>query len=209
MSESMCPQCHNTSFRFDANRHAIVCTVCGSPRNSIDNASEMLEYDRNRQKAIAFVKTNDYSSALPFLERMRQAHPDDPDIYYLHIMGLTNCCKNYHLSYNDCKSAQKYWCAFEQLGGDKTVFIRYMHNRKKELLDTEETQIAKSTRIIIIALIAIIVSSIFCLMKLYVFFIGIAGGIFAIIKKRCFQKIWSAKKKQKSIQNAETPFFGA
>lgn len=209
MIQQQCPRCHNTTFHFDRQKHAIVCDICGTKQNQIASENEQLEYDKNRQKAIAFIRSGDYNSAKPFLDKMRQQMPDDSDIYYLHLMGLTDCCKDYYINNNNnaIALAQEYWNTFDRLGGDKTAFLRYMNLRKEKLYNDEEAKISQYTKIMVISIIIILISCILCLMNLYVFLAGIAVAIFAIFKKRCFQELWSAKKKQKIIREAESPFF--
>lgn len=130
-----CPMCKNTTFHFDRSRHAVVCDVCGYSYNSAETVEEMVEYDKNRQKAIAFVRACDYASAKPHLERMRQIHPDDSDIYYLHLMGLTDYCQNLLLEPKDAQTftlAEKYWNTFCFLRGDQQIFLAYFNRRNRE-----------------------------------------------------------------------------
>ncbi|MBR4073382.1 MAG: hypothetical protein IKK24_05490, partial [Clostridia bacterium] len=118
----------------DRNRHAIVCDVCGWEQNSSERATEMLTYDQNRRKAIAFVKVRDYSSAKPYLEQMRNIRPDDADIYYLHIMGLTDCCENFLLEPSDSQKfslVESYWNSYCSLRGDQRVFLPYFQRRNQ------------------------------------------------------------------------------
>lgn len=134
MPVEVCSQCHNTTFHFDRAKHAIVCDVCGWEKNSSERASEMLVYDQYRQKAIAFVKARDYASAKPFLEKMRNMRPDDSDIYYLHLMGLTDCCQNFLLEISDIKTieaVETYWDIFCSLRGDQRIFLPYFSKRNK------------------------------------------------------------------------------
>lgn len=148
MPAEVCSQCHNTTFHFDRAKHAIVCDVCGWEKNSSERASDMLVYDQYRQKAIAFVKAQDYASAKPFLEKMRNMKPDDSDIYYLHLMGLTDCCQNLLLEPSDTQTyshVQDYWNTFCSLNGDQRVFLQYFKQRKQEFEIRHDKEILKAT----------------------------------------------------------------
>ena len=148
MPVEVCSQCHNTTFHFDRAKHAIVCDVCGWEKNSSERASEMLVYDQYRQKAIAFVKARDYASAKPFLEKMRNIRPDDSDIYYLHLMGLTDCCQNLLLELSDTQvysHVQDYWNTFCFLNGDKRIFLSYFERRKQQAKKIFDKQVFSTT----------------------------------------------------------------
>lgn len=148
MPAEVCSQCHNTTFHFDRAKHAIVCDVCGWEKNSSERASEMLVYDQYRQKAIAFVKARDYASAKPFLEKMRNMRPDDSDIYYLHLMGLTDCCQNLLLEPSDTQvysHVQDYWNTFCCLNGDKRIFLSYFERRKQHAKKLFDKQVFSAT----------------------------------------------------------------
>lgn len=135
MPVEVCSQCHNTTFHFDQTRHAIVCDVCGWEQNRAQRAGELLTYDQNRQKAIAYVKARDYTSAKPFLERMRSIRPDDPDIYYLHLMGLSRCCQNDLLDPRDANEAaclEHYWDVYRSLSNNTQIFEPYFRRRKRK-----------------------------------------------------------------------------
>ena len=153
MPVEVCSQCHNTTFHFDRAKHAIVCDVCGWEKNSSERASEMLVYDQYRQKAIAFVKARDYASAKPFLEKMWNMRPDDSDIYYLHLMGLTDCCQNLLLEPSDTQIysyVQDYWNTFCLLKGDKRIFLMYFNKREHEYKKKRENLLLKSIFIVFI-----------------------------------------------------------
>ena len=153
MPVEVCSQCHNTTFHFDRAKHAIVCDVCGWEKNSSERASEMLVYDQYRQKAIAFVKARDYASAKPFLEKMRNIRPDDSDIYYLHLMGLTDCCQNLLLDPSDTQAyshVQDHWNTFCCLNGDKRIFLTYFNKREYEYKKKRESLLLKSIFILFI-----------------------------------------------------------
>lgn len=165
MSVDRCSQCHNTTFHFDRTRHAIVCDVCGWERNSTDRAGEMLTYDQHRQKAIAFVRAQDYVSAMPYLEKMRRMKPDDADIYYLHLMGLTQCCQDLLLEPSDAATYDKvrqYWHTFQSLQGDPSIFRPYFARRQREYEKRRKNHLAVATSLVavcylpLIALIAMI-----------------------------------------------------
>lgn len=140
-NQQICPQCHNRTFHFDRSRHAVVCDVCGWGQNAAEQTNEQLVYDQQRQKAIAYVKAKDYSSAKPFLDKMRQIRPDDPDIYYLHMMGISDCCQNLLLLPADKSSHElfeHYWGIYSSLTTDQSVFREY--RRKRHLALREKLQ---------------------------------------------------------------------
>ena len=205
-----CPVCHNTNtqlFHLDHRKHAIVCDICGSTQNSSDSLGEQLQYDLDRQKAISFIKGGAYYEAKPLLERMRQQKPDDQAIYYLHLMGLSECGTKYDLNSADASLAQQYLAAFKRLGGDLSIFIRYGNARRQKLLADEEKIVSQNGTILSFALTLILVSAIFCLAEIYIFLLGIAAGVILILWKECVQEIWNAKKREKNIREADTPFF--
>lgn len=141
-----CQQCHNSTFHFDRRRHAIVCDVCGFPTNSHEQTSELFEYDKNRQKAIAYIKAKDYLSAKPYLERMKSIHPDDADIYYLHLMGLTDCCQNYFLTSPNASilsEIEANWDKLRSLGGDTRIFTEYRSKRSSLLKEAIKNELWK------------------------------------------------------------------
>lgn len=143
-NQQICIQCHNTTFHFDRAKHAIVCDVCGWVQNTAEQTNEQLLYDQQRQKAIAYVKAKDYSSALPFLDRMRQMKPDDPDIYYLHMMGLSDCCQNLLLQPSDRETLnlfEHYWSIYSSLSSDQVVFTEYRRKRKLAFQDEIQKRI--------------------------------------------------------------------
>lgn len=172
-NQQTCTQCHNKTFHFDRSKHAIVCDVCGWVQNTAEQTNEMLLYDQQRQKAIAFVKIKDYASAKPFLDRMRQAKPDDPDIYYLHMMGISDCCQNLLLQPSD-KSAyetfERFWDIYSSLSSDQYLFREYRRKRNLALQDIIQKRINKHS---ILALCCYF----FLLMSLCLLFEGSYGYI--------------------------------
>lgn len=161
MPVEVCSQCHNTTFHFDKAKHAIVCDVCGWEKNSSERASEMLVYDQYRQKAIAFVKARDYASAKPFLEKMRNIKPDDSDIYYLHLMGLTDCCQNLLLKPTDSQTyalVRNYWNTFCSLHGDQRIFLQYFNRREHEFKTRHDKEILKATLVASFCYIPLLIS---------------------------------------------------
>ena len=161
MTTQVCSLCHNTTFHFDRTKHAIVCDVCGWEQNNAERAQEMLTYDQYRQKAIAFTKARDYISARPFLDKMRSIHPDDSDIYYLYIMGLTECCQNLLLNPQDKLTyavVEDYWKTFCSLDGDKRVFLEYFKKRDAEVKKIYDKELSKAAIIALICYVSLFIS---------------------------------------------------
>ena len=182
MTTQVCSQCHNTTFHFDRTRHAIVCDVCGWEQNNTERAQEMLTYDQYRQKAIAFTKARDYISARPFLDKMRSIHPDDSDIYYLYIMGLTDCCQNLLLMPQDKHTylvVEEYWKTFCALNGDKRVFLEYFKKRDAEAKRMYDKELSKVAVIASLCYFILLISIIMICTENYYFLI--TAGLVAII----------------------------
>lgn len=187
MSVEVCSQCHNTTFHFDRARHAIVCDICGWERNNSERADEMLAYDQQRQKAIAFVKARDYASAKPFLERMRNMTPDDPDIYYLHLMGLTDCCQNLLLEPSDTQNyslVQNHWQTFCSLNGDRRIFLQYFSRREQELNNRRQKKLLSSVTIAALCYLPLLASFSLLCSELYWSLIPIIVLFMIIAKQR-------------------------
>ena len=182
MTNQVCSQCHNTTFHFDRTRHAIVCDVCGWEQNNTERAQEMLTYDQYRQKAIAFTKARDYISARPFLDKMRSIHPDDSDIYYLYIMGLTECCQNLLLSPQDKLTyavVEDYWKTFCSLNGDKHVFLEYFKKRDIAVKRMYDKELSKAVIMASICYFNLLISLLMICTENYYFLI--TAGLFAFV----------------------------
>ena len=183
MATNVCPQCHNTTYHFDKAKHASVCDICGWEQNSPERTQEMLTYDQHRQKAIAFTKARDYISARPFLDKMRSIHPDDPDIYYLYIMGLTDCCQNLLLLPQDRHTylvVEDYWKTFCALNGDKRVFLVYFQKRDAEKKKIRDKELTKTVFTASLCYFILLVSIIIMICAENYYFL-ITAGLFAII----------------------------
>lgn len=207
--QQICPQCHNTTFHFDRARHAIVCDICGSGINEGDNANAELEYDRNRQKAIAYIRSGYYGNAMQYLENMRSTVPDDPDIYYLHLMGITSCCHNM-LETADIKTLQtanEYWEKLSTLGGDKTLFLQYMNTRKDFGIQKHESILRRSFIWATVFLTALIIFGLLSLTTSYWFILGIIGCAVPFFCMHIPQQIWNTLKRIREIESSEHPFF--
>lgn len=162
MPDQICPQCHNTILYFDQDKHSITCEVCGWDQNHSERVNEMFAYDQHRQKAIAFIKARDYNSAKPFLEKMRNTKPDDSDIYYLHLMGLTECCQNLLLNPGDSNRyalVKNYWSTFCYLQGDQSRFLQYFKRREAEAKRLYDKKLFKSVLALLLCYIPLIVFS--------------------------------------------------
>lgn len=195
MPVEVCSQCHNTTFHFDRAKHAIVCDVCGWEKNSSERASEMLVYDQYKQKAIAFVKARDYASAKPFLEKMRNIRPDDSDIYYLHLMGLTDCCQNLLLEPSDTQiysHVQDYWNTFCLLKGDKRIFLSYFERRKQHAKKLFDKQVFSATIVSTVLYATFFISLSVALSGNYAFILLAIAILFLILTKKPVTKLIQA-----------------
>ncbi len=180
-NQQVCTQCHSTSFHFDRRKHAIVCDMCGWVQNSTEQNNEQLLYDQQRQKAIAFVKAKDYNSALPYLNKMRQMRPDDEDIYYLHMMGLSDCCQNLLLNPNDAQEYTEFernWAIYSSLSRNQGVFQDFLRRRHLALQKELQTKINKFSIMSIISYFVLLLS--ICLISGGVYW-AILSGIGIII----------------------------
>lgn len=208
METQFCTQCKNTTFRFDKKKHSIVCTVCGHETNATMRVNEMMQYDQQRTKAIAFIKSRDYASAKQFLERMRNMKPDDPDIYYLHLMGLTDCCKNFLLEDNQTVAiASQYWETLSNLNGDRRIFMKYMKQRRDAALDKYNKLFARYMLITVLGVISTLLSLAFVGQGFFVFIIGIIASVFFLYKTKAIKKVYHFHKRTKEIEASNTPFF--
>lgn len=208
-NQQMCPQCHNTTYHFDRDRHAIVCDVCGTKINEGENARKQLEYDLHRQKAIAFIRSGYYGMATQHLDKMRDIQPDDPDIYYLHLMGITNCCHDM-LEMSDKQTlgvARGYWDKLTMLGGDRTLFVQYMNARKQFGIHKHEISIRNSVIWLSVFLSAIVIFGLLSLTVSYGFILGIIASIVPIFWMALPKKVYKSYKKIRGIEIANDPFF--
>lgn len=188
----ICPMCHNTTFHFDRSRHAVVCDVCGYAFNNAETVAEMVEYDKNRQKAIAYVKAYDYASAKPYLDRMRQIRPDDSDIYYLHLMGLTDQCKNLLLEPADESKyslAEKYWRVFCALNGEAAAFRSYFAKREQALQSRLRRAVNKAITVVFVCCMVLLLSAVLYMSINYWALIPMLGCVCFICKYKPFSAL--------------------
>lgn len=204
-----CAQCHNTTFHFDPHRHAIVCDICGTALSGSDEAQNQLQYDKNRQKAIALVKARDYQGAREYLNHMYNAKPDDSDIFYLHLMGLTECCTDLLLEQQDnakLLQAGEYWKTFCALNGDPTRFLAYGEKRKQALTKRIDKNISKYLLLSILCYALLLISTILLFMQWYYAIIGIVAAIILIFFLRPLIHLSKNMVKSKHYATNITPF---
>lgn len=207
MPVEVCSQCHNTTFHFDRAKHAIVCDVCGWEKNSSERASEMLVYDQYRQKAIAFVKARDYASAKPYLEKMRNIRPDDSDIYYLHLMGLTDCCQNLLLEPSDTQiysQVQDHWSTFCSLHGDQRIFLQYFNHREQEFKKRYDKSILRATLVVAICYIPLLVFLAFAFAEFHGFFLPAIVLLIVIVTKRPLTRMLKMLFRNNNLRNGRS-----
>ena len=132
-----CSGCNGTSFHYSRQRNTIICDVCGRPLSNMAELETEQRYYSDRSMAIRHIKAGDYNSAKQYLEKMRLTRPDDPDIYYLHLMGLTDKCNDYLLRRTDdrLKQARENYRTLERLNGDVSRFLQYGIKRRQILWD--------------------------------------------------------------------------
>lgn len=204
-----CPRCHNDTFHFSAELHDEVCDSCGTPKNQARTQTLKYEHDRDKQRAIAYIKAMDYASAIPFLNSMKNRFPDDSNIYFLHLMGITNRCKDYLLNAdkNVLNNASKNWEILCALDADTSFFSSYIINRKHMLLDEQEKIINKASYQLMALFGGLILSLLLIAFQLYIFILGAVGSIVGIVCLDLFGKLFRAIKRKKKIENSNNPFI--
>ena len=215
MTANICRMCHNTSFHYSPEQGAIVCDICGTPAESLNSPDDELNYQRSRSKAIAYIRANDYQSAIRHLDSMKDIKPDDPEIYYLHLMGLTSQTQDYLLSYSDYHKrslGRFYWQILNHLTGDTSPFIYYGIRRKNTAVSTAETELNHIRRMMAICFIATVSCLVLSLlgalvMWMYLFVLPVAIPIYIVAKNRLVQEWISGEKKLKYYRESTDPFF--
>ena len=207
--------CHNTSFHYSPEQGAIVCDICGTPAQGMTSPDEELNYQRNRNKAIAYIKANDYNAAIGFLNAMKAIKPDDPDIYYLHLMGLTDKRTNLLLSPSDRDKvvrAQSNWQIFNSLKGDASAFLTYGQKRKEtaimltqERIKQAQTKIGIYAGAIVLCLLVSLFGAIHSWM--YLFLLLTALPIRKAIKCHVVCELIQDSKRLNLYHSINDPFF--
>lgn len=215
MTANSCRMCHNTSFHYSPEQSAIICDICGTPVQGLTSPTEELEYQRNRNKAIAYIKANDYNAAVGFLNAMKAIKPDDPDIYYLHLMGLTDKRTNLLLSPSDrgkVTQVQSYWQTFNNLGGDTSSFVSYGRRRKdavikltQERIKQAQVKIGVYAGAILLCLLVSLFGAIHSWM--YLFLLLMTLPIYSAVKSRVVHDLIQDRKMLNLYQIVNDPFF--
>lgn len=129
-----CSVCGCTQFRLDRRRNQILCLVCGTSQTAQADLARQQSYLNAKRMAVTHVRRGAYSQALPFLAEMMRAQPDDPDLYYLHLMGLTDFFKDPLVPGDDrLKQASEHYRSYRGLGGQTGQFRSYGLKRRQAL----------------------------------------------------------------------------
>ena len=204
-----CPICHNVGFHFDGRKHAVVCDVCGWEANGDEDAQTRFEYDRNRQKADAFIRSGYYDRAIAYLENMKESRPDDPEIYKLHLMGQTRCLRDYleDADGSELSEGKMYWEKYCMLGGDINEFVPYTEERKKRGLARHKGIIRRSLWWLMAFLAAAAVFGILALAVSRWFASGAIFCLWLIFITSVPNDLYASLKAKKRIETASDPFF--
>lgn len=215
MAVNYCRVCHNTSFHFSREHGAVICDICDTPIETMFTPSDELNYQRNRQKAIAYIKANDYQSATSNLSAMKSMKPDDPDIYYLHLIGLTDCLHDLLLNPSDnnrLSQCQNHWQTLCRLNGDKQAFLAYGHRRRYEAIKAAQEK-QKRTRSELAWCIGGIVACLLPLLltwlipDLWLFLFVAAIPVVILYKNQLLEKHEAVSKALKQYAAERQPFF--
>ena len=203
-----CSRCHNDTFHFSAELHDEVCDACGTPKNQAARQSLLYEHDKDKQKAIAYIKALDYNSAIPFLNSMKNRYPDDSNIYFLHLVGITRKRSDYLLNADKAtlENAARNWEILCELNADTSFFTHYIKERKRLLIAEQDRIIEKATIRLTALLIVIAICFVLVSFQYFIFIVGIVGSVALMFYLDLFGKIYRAYKRKKEIESSVTPF---
>lgn len=127
-----CSVCGSTLFRLDRRSNLICCQVCGTPQNQQQVLEARQRLAASSSQAVRLIRVGSYAQAAPLLEQISRETPDDADVYYLHLMGLTNCFRDLLLAPSDWGALNKasgFYTTYLALGGRTDQFQRYRRKR--------------------------------------------------------------------------------
>ena len=205
-----CSGCNGTSFHYSRQRNTIICDVCGRPLSNMAELETEQRYYSDRSMAIRHIKAGDYNSAKQYLEKMRLTRPDDPDIYYLHLMGLTGMCKDYILDQGDArlKQAEEYFRKLQMLHGDTTRFVSYGRIRRQMLKEYWENIYNQLlTKLLIIGAICF-VAILLCFSVSAGFILVLVAAVVILCSKNIPRDLIASSKAKKRLLrgNSNSPF---
>ena len=134
MADTRCSVCGCTQFRLDPCSNVIRCMICGTSQTAQQDLLSRQSYMAAKRMAVAHVRRGAYQQAIPHLNEMLRADPNDVDVYYLHLMGLTNFLKdNLVPGGTSLEQAAEHYRSYRNLGGRTQQFARYRIKRLEAL----------------------------------------------------------------------------